>query len=106
MIDPDVGPKELANLYDGPLEGDLVGAYPVRRGGVELYPDHTVAHVARQPTCRDCGKQNSTPWMPRCVSCQFNHAQREQDENLTNKVVERAERDPVYAARLKMALGL
>lgn len=56
--------------------------------------------------CSECKKANALPWAAICQTCQLAELQREQDISLTNKVVERAEQDSVYAARLKMALGL
>lgn len=105
MIDPDVPPNEMKNLYDGPLEGDLVGAYPVRRRPVELYANNNGSVVAVGRSCVDC-KREPAQYTERCMMCQNDYNIREADKVWSDKVVERAERDPVYAARLKMALGL
>lgn len=61
---------------------------------------------ALERPCSECKKENALPWTAICQTCQLAELQRGQDILLTNKVVERAERDSVYAARLKMALGL
>ncbi len=91
MIDPDYKPAKGVELYPDAsqvLAGDLVGPYVLRT------------------SCRVCQKESAMLATGLCASCQVEEATRDHDILLTNKVVERAERDSMYAARLKMALGL
>lgn len=61
-------------------------------------------YVRVSPPCTVCGKRPGI--YGECWKCQMKKAQQNYFRQRTDEVLTRVEQDPVFAARLKIALGL